>query len=520
MEVSKTIGPALPLCDRCHQLIHHHVGVPIHHPSIESIADTIDESPYKYNHIYHVIDAADFPMSLVKNLDTFLDTSGLRSKNRRAKHTRYRHNKVTELSFVITRSDLIAPKKEQVDGLMPYIVEVLRDALGSAAKEVRLGNVRCVSAKRGWWTKELKADVWKRGGGGWMVGKVNVGKSNLFEVVFPKGKAEDINFDSVRRSARRANGTSMERLSIEQDEFSTRSEISDEDSLLPPARVETPFPVMPTISSLPGTTASPIRIPFGNGKGELIDLPGLARSDLDQCVKPEHRDTLVMKARQTPEQYVIKPGQSLLLGGLVRITPTGQDDLVILAYPFIPLKPHLSTTEKAIDIQTGARELGSTESIVTQEAQGRMASAGVFELKWDVTKQRAGPLTTSAGAGLKPRDLPFTILSTDILIESVGWIELVAQVRKPRTPRDGNEMDRNSNDVGEFHAGGRQNVPMHYPRVEVFSPEGKFIASRRPMNAWVLGGVQKRSSKEKGRPRKSMSGVRRRRQGVSGLKEA
>jgi len=429
---------------------------------------------------------------------------------------------VTELSFIITRSDLIAPKKEQVDGLMPYIVEVLRDALGSAAKEVRLGNVRCVSAKRGWWTKEVKADIWKRGGGGWMVGKVNVGKSNLFEVVFPKGKAEDINFDSVRRNARRANNTSMERLSLEQDEPPTVPSIQDENSLLPPARLETPFPVMPTISSLPGTTASPIRIPFGNGKGELIDLPGLARSDLDQYVDPETRDTLVMKARQAPEQYVIKPGQSLLIGGLVRVTSM-EDDLVILAYPFTPLKPHLSTTEKAIEIQTGARELGGTKSIVTPEAQCKMASAGVFELKWDVTKQRAGPLTTSAGAGLKPRDLPFTILSADILIESVGWVELVAQVRKRRSPssassRGDKEMGGNSNSNGEEVL---QNNAVHYPKVEVFSPEGRFIGIRRPMNAWVLGGQQKRSSKEKGRPRKSMrnSGTRRK-QGVSGVKEA
>lgn len=460
-------------------------------------------------------------MSLVKNLDTFLDTSGLRSKNRRAKHARYRHNKVTELSFIITRADLIAPKKEQVDALMPYMVEVLRDALGSAAKEVRLGNVRCVSAKRGWWTKEVKADIWKRGGGGWMVGKVNVGKSNLFEVVFPKGKAEDINFDCVRRNARRANSTTMERLSLEQDELSTGPVVTNENSLLPPARIETPFPVMPTISSLPGTTASPIRIPFGNGKGELIDLPGLARSDLDQYVDPEARDTLVMKARQAPEQYVIKPGQSLLIGGLIRVTSLEQDDLVILAYPFTPFKSHLSTTEKAMEIQTGVRELGGTKSIVTPEAQGKMASAGVFELRWDVTRQRAGPLTTSSGAGLKPRDLPFTILSTDILIESVGWVELVAQVRKRRSPssassRDDKEMGRNNN--GEEVL---QNNAVHYPKVEVFSPEGRFIGIRRPMNAWVLGGQQKRSSKEKGRPRKSMrnSGARRK-QSVSGLKEA
>jgi hypothetical protein len=478
-----------PLCNRCHQLIHHRVGNPIHHPSIESLADTIAESPYKYNHIYHVVDAADFPMSLVKDINILLSTSGLRSKNRRAQQTKFKQGKVTDLSFIVTRSDLLVPKKEQVDGLMPYLVEVLRASLGAAAKDVRLGNVKCVSARRGWWTKELKADVWKRGGAGWMVGKVNVGKSNLFEVIFPKGKAEDINFDNVRRDARRQTPNIEDLRSTQM-----HSMRDDENSLLPPARAETPYPLMPTVSSLPGTTASPIRIPFGNGKGELIDLPGLARSELEQYIEPEHRDNLVMKARAVPEQYVIKPGQSLLLGDLVRITPKGEDNLVILAYPFTPLKPHLTSTEKAITMQSESTGSGSISSITTEKAKQSIASAGIFDLQWDVTRQRAGPLTTSAAAGLKPKDLPFKVLSIDILIESVGWIELVAQVRKGRI------MDR-----------GRTEEPedVHLPQVEVFTPAGKFIGSRQPMNAWLLGGHAKHSSKEKGRPRKSMASVRR-----------
>lgn len=35
--------------------------------------------------------------------------------------------------------------------------------------------------------KELKRDIWKCGGVGWFVGKVNVGKSWFFEMVFFKG---------------------------------------------------------------------------------------------------------------------------------------------------------------------------------------------------------------------------------------------------------------------------------------------------------------------------------------------
>ena len=62
--------------------------------------------------------------------------------------------------------------------------------LAHLGKMVRLGNVRCVSSRRGWWTRQVKDEISSRGGGGWMVGKVNVGKSSLFGSVFPKGAPE------------------------------------------------------------------------------------------------------------------------------------------------------------------------------------------------------------------------------------------------------------------------------------------------------------------------------------------
>ena len=62
-----------------------------------------------------------------------------------------------------------------------------------------------------------------------------------------------------------------------------------------------------------------------------------------------------------------------------------------------------------------------------------MALARVFRLEWDVTKQRTGPLTSAAAAGLSSRALPFVVFSTDILIEGCGWVELVAQVRKRKS---------------------------------------------------------------------------------------
>ncbi|KAI7051680.1 hypothetical protein KC352_g45645, partial [Hortaea werneckii] len=145
-----------------------------------------------------------------------------------------------------------------------------------------------------------------------MVGKVNVGKSALFEVVFPKGRNQlpDAKRDEsgtaekeeVQTSSSSANSASelaegnegleskkdaLQETELQLDgknEEDPDDEPFDEDvdaSLLPPAQPETQYPNMPLVSSLPGTTASPIRIPFGNGKGELIDLPGVERSNLD-----------------------------------------------------------------------------------------------------------------------------------------------------------------------------------------------------------------------------------------------
>lgn len=375
---------------------------------------------------------------------------------------------------------------------MPYLIGVLRDALGSSAKDVRLGNIHCVSSKRGWWTANLKEDIWKRGGGGWMVGKVNVGKSNLFECVFPKGRNEKANFTSLRGNILQGeiqSGTVENQTSISPD---LEHDLLQGDALLPPAPVEQAFPVMPIVSLLPGTTASPIRLPFGGGRGELIDLPGLRRSDLEAYVADEHKSELVMQQRLRPEQYVLKPGQSLLLGNLIRITPK-TPEATVLAYPYVPFPGHVTSTEKAILIHTQQRD-SCIPSLAKRGVGSSMSSAGAFQLKWDVTKKRAGPLTSQMAVGLKAEVLPFKVFSTDLLIEGCGWVELVAQVQK----RDLISLD-NKNDRA---------IREHFPEVEVFSPEGRHIGARQPMGAWLLGGRKPNSRRV--RPRRSMKGVKRR----------
>ncbi|KAH7356862.1 hypothetical protein BKA65DRAFT_495627 [Rhexocercosporidium sp. MPI-PUGE-AT-0058] len=569
LEAPVTI-PEPPVCDRCHKLKHHEIGASIHHPSIQSIQDTIFESPHKYNHVYHVIDAADFPMSLVPGLQKLLHITPQRSLNRRSKTGRFYHGRKTEVSFIITRSDLLAPLKTQVDSLMPYLREVLRDALGRSAKDVRLGNVRCVSAKQSWWTKELKEDIWRRGGAGWMVGKVNVGKSQLFHDVFPKGRrtpdkkvgtilpartgarSEEVK-DVVLEKTAVASTQGTEEGESESPIVSETSDLApaqpevdmdleaafskyeslsssslDTASLLPPAPTEVDYPAMPLVSSLPGTTASPIRLSFGNGKGELIDLPGLSRGDLELHVQPSHRSSLVMRSRIQPEQQTIRPGQSLLLGGFIRITPT-DPELVILSYAFTPISPHVTATEKAIGIQTQTRE-SSVLNISLPGTGEKVKSAGTFPLKWDVTRQRTGPITSPKAVGIKPENLPYRVLATDILIEGCGWVELVAQVRKkpgeiPRFASEEREREREMQDREWDYreVSGLEedsvDIDVNWPAVEVFTPQGRFVSARRPMNAWlnVLGKPVK--GKLQGRPRRAMKGMKKaekKRRGVGG----
>ncbi|EPE32621.1 P-loop containing nucleoside triphosphate hydrolase [Glarea lozoyensis ATCC 20868] len=528
----KDLGP--PICDRCHNLKEHNTGVSIIHPSIQSIQDTIFESPYKYNHIYHVIDAADFPMSLIPGLHKLLHLTPQRSLNRRSKTGRFYHGQKTEISFIIQRSDLFCLGKEQLDRRMPWIREVLRDALGRTGKDVRLGNVRCVSSKMSWWTKELKKDIWERGGGGWLVGKVNVGKSQLLHEVFPKGKS---GVSDIKKHVPepRVDGASEEALAtlgersdmipqadkasndvvVKESGWEDTEEILDTSSMLPPFPFEVDYPAMPLVSPLPGTTASPIRLPFGNGKGELIDLPGLSRSDLENHVQPDRHTTLVMRTRVKIAQSSIKEGQSLLLAGFIRITPV-TPDVVFLSYNFTSLFPHVTSTDKAIPTQLQTRESG-IENISVPGTGEKIASAGTYYLKWDVTKERSGPLTSRSAAKLRPDVLPFRIFSTDILIEGVGWVELAAQVRKPRrdsvrVPVRDTRGFQNKNiqqfqrqDDGSVDAAGNENDPL-WPAVEIFTPEGKYIGQRRPLNASLQ--IREKPSSAKGRPRRSMKGAK------------
>lgn len=659
---------ALPLCNRCHRLINHREGVPIDHPSIQAIRAMIQESPHKRNHIYHVVDAADFPMSVIPDITRALDIAPLRSRGRRASKRNWFDGKHTNVEFIITRADLLVPQEDMSRKLMAYIIEVLREKIGREYRDnVRLGNVHLVSAQRGWWTPAIKQKILKRGGASWFVGKVNVGKSSLFEVVFPKGQKDYVDIEQVRKQAEKEkkaswdSSNSMTQKEREDAEFEAKfladpedilkeeaeeskseteeeaeqpvetsvsedlpvneetiekdfdqfsKEVGDQEStqedpnskseehpqdptaseaflaetpsqdgaldeaaqesidledsfsttsLLPPPQKEVDYPVMPIISHLPGTTASPIRIPFARGRGELIDLPGLDRNSMDQYVAPQHRSKLLLKSRKKTERIVLKPHESLVLGGgLVRITPA-TEDLIYLVHPFVELPWHKSSTEKAV-----ARERGEIENArsgivnwADEKARSEVRSAGVVSLSHDVTKAAAGPLARKDVVGLKAINLPFVVWAVDVLIEGLGWVEVTAQTRRfKRRPiyasddaageRKTEEQPQTKHEV-EVHEDAKPddqantNEPpspetneeaspwsttaeesssqfdsstfdprvVPFPQIQVFSPYGACIGSRQSLMGSILNAPRKAKVKE--RPRQSMKAVKARR---------
>ena len=444
-----------PVCDRCHQILNHNTAASAPTPSIHTIRAFLDESPYKENRIYHVVDAADFPISVIPNIYEALGIQEQRSRNRRTATEKYKWGKkLPTVDFVITRSDLLAPKKEQVDSLMEYMRDVLCMALRKSRETIRLGNVHMVSASRGWWTKKVKEEIQSHGGGIWVVGRANVGKSRFILACFPKDsqnmeKIEELVQRREREGLQGANAISLP---------PSPPPHWDSNSLLPPLPQEELYPVLPTVSPIPGTTISPIRIPFGRGKGEMIDLPGLERPTLASYIRDDCKFALMMDKRCKPMRESIKPGRSLLVqGGLVRITPTGND--VLLAASFLPFREtHTTHNDKATAIQAERR--GYPGKKITKEGFGQaIASAGVFDLKYDVTNYH---MPTSYAKAVNDRgaslpQLPYRVMAIDLLLEGCGWIELTMQVR------------RKSSTI---------------PQVEVFSPHGQHVGSRPPIQTY------------------------------------
>jgi genetic interactor of prohibitins 3, mitochondrial len=463
-------------------------------PTIDSIAAYLEESPHKSNRVYHIVDAADFPMSLISNIYEALELQDPRSKNRRSKTEKYKYGKkMTTLSFVITRADLLAATKDQVDSLMNRVRDIILKAMDMRREDIRLGNVHMISAHRGWWTTRVKEEIREHGGGVWVVGKANVGKSSFIESCFPK---DSKNLEKIADMLESRKQQSLPNFDFDSSSSSSSSSplLLDPEGLLPPAPREELWPTLPVISSLPGTTVGPIRIPFGRGRGEMIDLPGLDRGTLQDFMQDKHKSDLTMTKRVNPaEQLNIRSSQSLLIGGgLIRITPIVPENCTVLAACFVPLETHVTRTEKAVEIETGVRKYNTGggdrgNSVIEPEhlnEQTAVQHAGTFTLDTDVTLSHLPSIIKKKwdDHNIKPdlNSLPYRVYSTDILIEGCGWIELTAQIRAKRQSSYSEEEEE-------------------LPKVQVFTPLGRHVSSRPPLETWNFIRDKRKADKRKGR---------------------
>ena len=353
------IDRPMPVCERCVQLKLHTKGLPNvelslkAYPDLNTLVELISESKHERNHIYHLIDAADYPLSLIPSLRPYLMQYLPPSKARRL-----------TVSYIVTRADLLMPKETQVTSLMTYWKSVMKAALPPGEtieghRDPRGGTFRVISVRNGWSIELVKSELSKmvgekvkssdrrvkqREGGIWIVGKVNVGKSRFLREVVPRGsytvldkivqpsvplpKLPDFDINSL--SGQEKVQAFLKQL--EENEKAKNPNITQQalDKILDTTRIrivntnlsveELPL-AKPTVSQVPGTTVNPIRVALRNpmvlGKnqgvcGEIIDLPGFERGSFLNFVRPECKKYVLMEERVDPLQYVVKPSKSLL----------------------------------------------------------------------------------------------------------------------------------------------------------------------------------------------------------------
>ncbi|KAK6535283.1 hypothetical protein TWF694_001751 [Orbilia ellipsospora] len=442
------------LCARCRNLLHHDKKLSdTPDATFTQAAEVIAQSPFNRVHVYHLIDAADFPVSVLPN--------ARRAILKNLKGSKKGGRKDVTMSYVITRADLLMPTEQKVTSLMTYIRRVLTNYLG---EETDLKDLRVVSAKRTWTTERLKDEIRARKGGVVLLGKTNVGKSRLYEAIFPKRNAKDFPMTKGRG-------------------FGKEEEEEEEEWYVQNGQ-KVKYPDMPLASKVPGTTVGPITIDFAAGRGQLVDLPGFSRGGMMNYVKQDYVKDVLMLNKINPTKDIVLPGQSYLLGGLVRVLPlenmTGRPVTLEVA-TFSNLPPHVASHNKAHKYLYIEKGSGKRPFIWAKPGIGEsVQSAGTYTLTDDITKRRAERLVRAMGEEAFEKNAPFKIYATDIVIEGIGWLEVSAQVGK--------------------------NDP--YPEIEVWSPNGKGIYQRETMKAYEESIKPGPKAAPGSRPRKSMKGAK------------
>ncbi|KAG0128873.1 hypothetical protein HOY82DRAFT_611589 [Tuber indicum] len=526
------------VCGRCYGIRYHHRASELPaYPTLHTLTNLMQNSPHTQNHIYHLIDAADLPMSL---------QPGLREHLYQNLPKPLRHG--LTISYVVTRADILMASQRQISSLMTYIKKRIKDALPEDEKvESVVDKIHVISVRNGWGVGRVKDEIRSRAGGVWIIGGINVGKSRFVKEMWPEGgesrpvTREEAEECGILPEGGGGTGVKAVKEEVEKRQRKGRYEYSFD-----------PLRIAPTVSDVPGTTAAPIKIAYqvsgrsGKVWGEMIDLPGFERwvgygkNGLLKYVRPELRTAVAMNKLVKRRQYTIKAGQSMILGGLIIITPriNSRGGQVVLATPFTNLPVHIASTYKSLKwlehpepesvdhlyypapttvplpeslvpgkppkwsksstssppptaglplphhhkITSAPNYKGTPprpeEPFIPPLLPPHFASAGVVQITDDVTLQCNPRLSARELNGL-----PYVILGRDVLLDGIGWVELNIQISKNQ----------------HFRMGGRVEV-------EVFTPEGRGVGSRVGMGAAMMREMEKVRSRECVRQRKPMKG--------------
>lgn len=331
-----------PLCTRCNDLINHETATPLpSYPTLQTLANLLNATSHTHNHIYHLIDAADMPVTLQPQLMSYLH-----------KHLPRNVFRNLTISYIVTRCDLLVHQREMLSGLESRIKEIIKLALPSEAKLESVGPFRennrlhFVSSRSGWGIGRLKEEAASRKGGVWFFGGVNTGKSSLLRDLWPEGgKLRPVTVEDAREfdllpledDAPEVpdNDWAREREEMEDKKekqrrleglpevdaveyIITQKQYEQAQKVKPPP---TPTHVAPTVSKIAGTTAAPLRILHRENVGrihkktvELVDLPGIERwvgmgdGGLLKYVRPELRKEVFMAQRVNRKVHRITIG--------------------------------------------------------------------------------------------------------------------------------------------------------------------------------------------------------------------
>ncbi|CAL5064693.1 unnamed protein product [Urochloa decumbens] len=293
------------VCARCHSLRHYGR---IKHADAERLLPDFDfvaavgprlASPSGARSLVLLLaDAADFDGSFPRAVARLVAAAG------EAHGKDWKHGAPANLPralLVVTKLDLLPTPSLSPDDVHAWAHARARAGAGA---DLRLAGVHLVSAARGWGVRDLLDHVRELTGARgnvWAVGARNVGKSTLLNAIA------------------RCSGVAGQ-----------------------PTLTEAP---------VPGTTLDVIKVDGILGaQAKLFDTPGLLHGhQLTSRLTSEEMKLVQVRKEMRPRTYRIKTGQSIHIGGLVRLDvedlTVGSIYVTVWASPLVPL--HMGKTENA-----------------------------------------------------------------------------------------------------------------------------------------------------------------------------